>query len=207
MSLLLCDDHHMFLDALTTALTARGHDVVAVTDNPLALPDLVDACHPDGCVVDVRFHGRPQLGAVAELRRRAPGIPVLLLTGACDAEVRAAYDTGLVDGVVNKACDVAVLDAALRRILAGGRAVEGCLVEAPRARPAVSSFDQLTDREQEVLAMITHGASTEAMALTLGVSTNTVRTHVQNVLNKLGVHHRTKAAALAFELGLVPACG
>jgi DNA-binding NarL/FixJ family response regulator len=207
MSLLLCDDHHMFLDALSTALTARGHDVVAVTDNPLAMPDRVEACRPDGCVVDVRFHGRPELGAVAELRRRAPGIPVLLLTGACDAEVRAAYDSGLVDGVVNKACDVAVLDAALRRVLAGGRAVEGCLAVVPAPHPAVSAFDQLTDREREVLAMITHGATTEAMALTLGVSANTVRSHVQNVLHKLGVHHRTKAAAVAVELGLVPACG
>ena len=76
--------------------------------------------------------------------------------------------------------------------------------------PAVSGQpdnEPLTAREREVIALLVDGVSTALMAESLGVSTNTVRSHVQNVLRKLGVHHRSKAAHRAVELGLVRVAG
>jgi DNA-binding NarL/FixJ family response regulator len=64
-------------------------------------------------------------------------------------------------------------------------------------------IEPLTDREREILRLIVQGVSTQMMADSLGVSSNTVRSHVQNVLRKLRVHHRSKAARYAVESGLV----
>jgi DNA-binding NarL/FixJ family response regulator len=68
-----------------------------------------------------------------------------------------------------------------------------------------TDLDLLTDREREVLELITDGVPTAVMAQRLGVSVNTVRTHVRSVLHKLGVHQRAKAARAAVELGLLTA--
>jgi DNA-binding NarL/FixJ family response regulator len=94
-----------------------------------------------------------------------------------------------------------VVETVMRRVLEGQRAVEGWLrpTSAERSQPTWS--ENLTGREREVLAFIVEGGSTMTIASTLGVSTNTVRTHVQNVLRKLGVNCRSKAARVAIDLG------
>jgi two-component system, NarL family, nitrate/nitrite response regulator NarL len=206
MTLVLCDDHAMFLEALAAALTAWHHDVVGLTTDPALLPALVAERRPDGCLLDVRLGDTSGIELAAQVRAASPGTVVVLLTGAREPEVDAAFDRGLVDGLVSKSCDAVVLDRAVRRALAGERVLEGWAWR-PTPSPSASTrlLALLTDREREVLLMIAQGASTSAMSAALGVSTNTVRTHVQSVLQKLQVHHRTKAARLAVELGLVAA--
>jgi DNA-binding NarL/FixJ family response regulator len=201
MSLVLCDDHGMFLDALSMALTARGHRVLATSHDPDEVVRLVRETRPRGCVLDVSFGGRPRIEAAGAVRAAHPKTAVLVLTGADTPDVWGAFHDRVVDGVVSKGCDVEVLDRSIRRVLDGERVVEGW------ARiPAVTQDDgiePLTDREREILRLIVQGVSTQVMADSLGVSSNTVRSHVQNVLRKLRVHHRSKAARYAVESGLV----
>lgn len=203
MSLVLCDDHDLFRDALAAALTSLGHRVLASTADPEKLPGLVALSHPRACLVDVSFQGSPRLDAAAAVRDSHPGTVVLLLTGDAPPPVWQAFDDHVVDGVISKTCDVTMLDAAIRRGLAGERIVEGWPGYQERDLTDDSGFEPLTDREHEILRLIVEGVSTQMMAATLGLSSNTVRTHVQHVLRKLQVHHRSKAARCALDLGLV----
>jgi DNA-binding NarL/FixJ family response regulator len=203
MSLVLCDDHGMFLDALSMALTARGHRVLATSHDPDEVVRLVRETRPRGCVLDVSFGGRPRIEAAGAVRAVRPETAVLLLTGADTPDVWGAFQDRLVDGVVSKGCDVEVLDRSIRRVLDGERVLEGwSRIPDPPARTD-DGIEELTDREREILRLIVKGVSTQMMADSLGVSSNTVRTHVQNVLRKLRVHHRSKAARYAVESGLV----
>ncbi len=202
MSLVLCDDHDLFRDALAGALTRLGHEVVDSVAAPEDLVPRVTLYRPRACLLDVSFHGHERLDLAERVRAARPETRVLLLTGTATPAVWEAYDGHLVDGVLSKTIDVATLDAAIRRGLDGARVVEGW-----RTRPMDQHDDPLveplTTREREILRLIVQGVSTEMMATTLGVSSNTVRTHVQHVLRKLGVHHRGKAARRALERGLV----
>jgi NarL family two-component system response regulator LiaR len=77
------------------------------------------------------------------------------------------------------------------------------LSDRDRRRPAAGAFEQLTGRERDVLALIARGRSNKRIALELGISEKTVKTHVGHVLAKLGVTDRTQAAVLAVEQGLL----
>lgn len=202
MRLVICDDHDMFLEALAEALTALGHTLVATTSDPFEVPGLVGQHLPDLVLLDVQLPGTTGVQVARELRRRRKDTPVVLLTGARDEWIRRAFETGLVDGLVSKESGIAALDVALRRVLAGERTITGWRQTATRSVRR-TALDLLTDREREVLTLMADGSSTAAMATSLGVSENTVRTHVRSVLHKLGVHGRARAANTAFELGLV----
>jgi DNA-binding NarL/FixJ family response regulator len=192
----------MFLDALVCALSARGHQILAASGDPEDAVELVLLHRPDLCVLDVGFAGRSGLDAVADIRRADSDTSILLLTGAATDAVWLAYDNFAVDGVVNKVCDISVLEAAINRITAGDRIVEGFRRRAA-PRHTFPRAGALTRREQQVLELLVKGASTETIATEMGVSGNTVRTHVQNVLHKLGVNGRGKAAQVAVERALV----
>ena len=195
MRLLLGDDHRMFLDALRSGLALRGHEVVGATEHLDALVDLVEWLHPDVCVLDVDFGGRSVLEPAATIRQQHPGVGLLLLSGAANSEVWLAFEQRLVDGVVSKLCDLSLLNRAIERVHAGGRVVEG-LTRPTTPRRSFGDTTRLSARERAIVSLLTRGASTEEMATELGVSTHTVRTHVQSVLRKLGVNSRAKAATL-----------
>lgn len=203
MRLVACDDHGLFLEALVMVLTELGHEVVASTDCLDEAVSQTVSKQPDVCLLDVAFGGRPRVDAASLIRRHDPQVGLLLLTGMASEDVWTAYDAGVVDGVVNKVCGISVLDAAIRAVASGERVVEGFArrpgppVLHPQPRP-----DRLTEREREVLRLLTRGVSTVQMASELGVSVNTVRTHVQNVLHKLGVNGRSKAVHLALSMDL-----
>ena len=201
MKLMLCDDHELFLDAIAGVLHSRGHDVAATSDPEQAV-DRVASQAPDVCVLESNLADTDGTALAAAIRKRDPRTVIVLLTGEVTTDVWAAYDGGLVDGVVNKSRGIDHLERALVRAANGERVLEGCDRPA-RTSPAASLVEPLTDREQEVLLLIVDGDSTETMSARLGVSRNTVRTHVQHVLRKLGVHERNKAVRLALDLGLV----
>ena len=200
MRVVICDDHALFVDALASALEERGHQVVAALPGPDGLVEAVRDNGADCCVLDLDL-GEQSGVAVAEwLRDRVPGVRLLLLSGTDCAEGWRAYDAGVVQGLVSKSCAIQVLERSMQRLLDGERVVEGWVRRPLRRVPA--DEEPLTAREHEVLMLIVSGATTPAISRTLGVSPNTVRTHVQNVLRKLRVHHRTMAAQRAIELGM-----
>ena len=204
MRVVVCDDHEMFLDALVVALGSYGHEVVGAASAGPDLLALVETHQPDVVILDVQLQDASGIDLARRVRGTSPRTAVVLLTASTEACVRRAFDDRVVDGLVGKTCAIDALDLALRRVVAGQRTIVGwppvTTTDRGQRRPA----DRLTDRELQVLRLITDGKSTSAMAAQLGVSVNTVRTHVRGVLQKLDVHHRAKAAIVAHELGLVP---
>lgn len=204
MRLVLGDDHRMFLDALGAGLERRGHDVLGMTECLDELVDLVACTQPELCILDNDFGGRSVVASVAAIRSRQPGVRTVLLAGAAPTEVWAAFDARLIDGVVNKLCDINVLNRAIERVLRGERVVERFDQPRPRSR-STSAADLLSGQEREVVRLLVRGASTDQIAAALGVSTHTVRSHVQGVFQKLGVNSRAKAARVALALGVTDA--
>jgi DNA-binding NarL/FixJ family response regulator len=175
---------------------------VTTTDEPQVLLEQVPRRDPEVCLLDV-VTGRPSVVEVAErLRELVPGMAVILLTDSCQDEVWDAYDEGLFEGLVNKACAFPALLDTIERVPTGERIAVGWAARDRRTGPPVV-LDALTIRELEVLRLVVQGYSTQTMAERLGVSRHTVRTHVQQVLRKLGVHGRGKVARAAAAAGLV----
>lgn len=202
MRLMVCDDQWLFATALTAALVRRGHQVVT-TSEPEVLLDQVARYHPDLCLLDGLLGATPGVEVAYRLRRLVPHPAVILLTGSCDEQVWDAYGRDVLDGIVNKACAFGVLEEAIRRVDIGERVVEGWSATSDRTTESRPVVESLTGRELEVLRLVVQGLPTRTMASHLGVSTHTVRTHVQQVLRKLGVHGRGKVARAAVEAGLV----
>lgn len=201
-AVVLCDDHPVFADALAVVLAGRGYSVRAVVHSTAEIVATVRAHRPAACVIDRHFGDGDGLDLVAPVVAASPGTRVLLLTADRDPAVaRRALASGA-SGYLSKTAGVTSLVAAIGRIVRGEVVVDAA--PEPPVPPRSSEHAEalrlaayLTARERECLALVVDGLGTGAIAEHLGVSTTTVRTHVQSVLTKLGVHSRLEAASFA----------
>lgn len=200
MRLAICDEQWLFASVLASALDRLRHEVVLTTDDPAELLDSAGPLRVDLCVIDVP--GPPTTADLGErLHELTPAPYVVLLADSRDDGARDAYDRGFADGLVSKASGLQSLVQAIEAVAGGGRVSEGWLTADRRRQPVV--VDALTARELEVVRLVVRGYSTQQMADELAVSRHTIRTHVQQVLRKLGVHGRGKVARAAATAGLV----
>jgi DNA-binding NarL/FixJ family response regulator len=199
MRLAVCDEQWLFASVLSAALAQHGYQTVLTTDEPSVLLDRAADVRPEICVLDL-VTGSP-VEMADHLARLEPRPAAVLLTDACQDGVWDAYERGLLQGVINKSCAFPVLMSTIDRVADGERVSEGWQPAERRSDPGV--VDALTSRELEVLRLVVLGHSTQRMADQLGVSRHTIRTHVQQVLRKLGVHGRGKIARAAAASGLV----
>ena len=200
MQILLCDDHVLLVEALGSLLRAAGHSV-ATTGSPDDALRRVAENPPDVCVMDVGFPDGSGLKALARLRETAPGTRVLMLSAADDPDtIATAVDLGAA-GYVSKDVGVSDIIRAVQRVEEGETVLSPNVARALARKKEVEPDDIqwlvafLTRREREVLRRIVMGQSTVEMAKSMGISRSTARTHVQNVLQKLGVHSRLQAVA------------
>jgi two-component system, NarL family, nitrate/nitrite response regulator NarL len=204
--LVLCDDNRILGEALAAALTARGHQVVAVTTSVPAGIAAVGEHLPDACLLDLRFPGeQDHISPVRAIRERCPGTAVVILSGMSDpAAVWEARQLG-VAGILRKDQNVDRIAQALDAVASGAAVYDTGLTSSERTRVARQGRElyELTPREREVLRRIVAGQSTRQMADEMSVATSTLRTYVKNLLIKLGAHSRLQAAALASREGLV----
>jgi two-component system nitrate/nitrite response regulator NarL len=201
MRLLVCDDHRVLLDALSTALSDSGHTVVATAIGP---DDAVEAARehqPDACLLDVHFPWANGLKAIGRIRAASPSTKLVVLSGPTSSGLVAEAIAQGADGFVGKEKPIGAIIEALEKAYQGHLAVDP-LVMRDVPRQAVQKDDPLwalkflTEREWEVMRCIMEGLTTEQMADQFGVQRSTARTHVQNVLTKLGVHSRLQVATL-----------
>lgn len=208
--IVLGDAQTVFLDALRAILDQAGKRVVATTSTRADVLEAVRAWQPTICVSDDSFPDGPILDVIDDLGRSSPHTKVVLLTADGDPyQLRRALDAGVV-GYVHKMRGIGVLLDALRRVGAGELVVEGSFARRTVAVPAgemrlrrLAAY--LTHRESECLALLVDGYGTAGIARRLGVSSTTVRSHIQAILTKLGAHSRLEAASLAVRYGLVGA--
>ena len=199
--LVLGDDHVVFLDALSTVLSQHGYVVSAVARNAPEMVALVRRDRPDACLIDRNTPLDDDAQTIAQLRAVGQGTNVMVLGAVAGREaVGRALDAGA-SGYLHQSRGIGALVSALERVLRGEVVVDVPQVSAPRrpAEPnqALRLAGHLTSRERECLMMLVEGLDTAAMVERLGVSRTTVRTHLQAVLTKLGVHSRLEAASFA----------
>jgi two-component system, NarL family, nitrate/nitrite response regulator NarL len=206
--LVLCDDHRLLAEALATALQAHGHEVVAVATTPEAGYRAVVEHHPDVCMLDVGFPGASGLDVIARITSAHHGCKVLMLSGRSNPDMVNAALTAGAAGFVLKEQGIDRIVQALDRVLEGQAVVDSGLLRAalsvpmPLRSPEGQRLRSLTSREREALRRVAAGDSTKEVARAMHVSDSTARTHVQNVLTKLGVRSRLQAAALVAREGL-----
>jgi two-component system nitrate/nitrite response regulator NarL len=205
-TLVIGDDHVVFLDALAAILIQQDY-AVTIAGTVSETIDAVAQGQPELCLVDRHFGGEDSIEAIGKLMAASPGTKVLVLSADPDADgIMAALSAGA-SGFLHKTRGVTALTAAISRVLRGEVVVD---VPRARARPRPPGHDDahrlaahLTEREREILGLLIEGLDTAAIARKLTVARTTVRTHVQSVLSKLGVHSRLEAASFAVRYHLL----
>ncbi len=205
-SLVVGDDHVVFLDALATVLAQQAYDIT-IAGTVAETVAAVAASHPDLCLIDRHFAGVDSVEAIGTMLEASPDTKVLVLSADPDTDgILAALSAGA-SGYLHKTRGVTALTAAITRVLRGEVVVDvprgGGRPKPPGHDDALRLASHLTDRERECLALLVEGLDTTAMARKLSVSRTTVRTHVQSVLTKLGVHSRLEAASFAVRYRLL----
>lgn len=204
-SIVLGDDHTVFVESLVSVLVAEGFNVPAAAASLAATIEALRSHRPEICLLDRHFADGDAVAVIDNVLAASPGTRVLILTADRDTDAMLRAIRAGATGYVHKTWGVRALVEAVVRV-AGGEVV----IDAPRghqgqpvSNDARRLAGHLTTRERECLALLVEGLDTRAMTERLGVSTTTVRSHVQAILTKLGVHSRLEAASLAVRYDLV----
>jgi NarL family two-component system response regulator LiaR len=207
---LLVDDHAVVREGLRNFLALQdGLEIVGEAGDGNEAIEQAQRLEPDVILMDLVMPGLDGIGAMRQLRARSPASRVIVLTSFLEDErVLPAIQAGAA-GYLLKNVAPAELARAIRAAHAGEAIIDPTaaarLVQAiaDDARPRIEEPERLTRRERDVLELIARGQSNKRIALELGISEKTVKTHVGHLLAKLGVTDRTQAALMAVEEGLV----
>lgn len=190
---LLVEDHGAVRRGLELFLTAQGMRVTAAVDSAPAAIESLDDDVPDVAVVDLLLRKESGLTCIELLRRRAPAVGVLAYSGSASWPLSELLDAG-VRGFALKAGPPERLLDAIHEIACGRTYIDPDFdLGDARTRPGVA----LTDRERQVLGLLSQGLTGSEVAARLFLSPATVRTHIQNAMRKLGARTRVHAIALA----------
>jgi len=205
---LVVDDHAVVREGLRTFLSLQdGLEVVGEAADGEAAVRVAEQLRPDVVLMDLVMPRQDGVAAMRELRRRLPGTRVIVLTSFTeDQRLLPAIQAGAA-GYLLKSVQPAELARAVRAAHAGevliDPSVAARLVEAIAQPAGEPPAERLTPREREVLALIGKGLSNKRIAIELGLSEKTIKTHVSHLLAKLGVQDRTQAAVHAVRAGLI----
>ena len=212
LRILLVDDHLLFRKGLVRLLDAQpDFEVVGEARDGLEAVEQAQALRPDVVLMDIRMPGCDGLEATRRIKAQMPDVRVVMLTVSDDDQDLATAVRYGADGYLLKDLLPETLFQQLRGLKSGqapiSRAMTGKLFRqlAQRSRPTVrpAAIDVLSARESEVLALVVSGCSNREIAGELGITRNTVKNHLRNILVKLGVKNRAQAAAYAVSHGLV----
>jgi DNA-binding NarL/FixJ family response regulator len=214
----IVDDHQVLADALALIIGGQPDMRVAgVAGTCAAARELVPQACPDVLLLDVALADGDGLSLVPDVARMCPDTSILVLTSLYDRKTLSrAIDAG-VSGFVSKDRPLSEVITAIRQAAEGeivmpASLLLGLVARSPHARGerderseylAQYGREPLTPREREILALLARGRSGAAIAAELNIAHQTVRTHVRNLMEKLGVHSRLEAVAYALRHGLI----
>ena len=180
--------------------TVPDMEVIAEGINGQQAIDLYTQHRPDVTLIDLRMPVVGGVEAITAIRRNFPDARLIVLTTYDgDEDIYRSLQAGA-KGYLLKDVFFEQLEAAIRNVHAGSRHIPTAI--ARRLAERMASTD-LTSREMEVLELIVQGQSNKEIGASLGISEATVKSHINNILNKLGVTDRTQAVTTALQRGLV----
>ena len=195
---LLAEDQAMVRGALAALLTLEGDiEIVAEVSRGDEVLAATMTAQPDIALLDIEMPGLDGLAAAAQLRTNLPGCKVVILTTfGRPGFLRRAMDSGAV-GFLVKDAPAAELAKAIRRVAAGERVIDPALATAALS----DGPNPLTEREREILADSSGGASVSEIAGRRFLSEGTVRNYLHAAIQKLGARNRVEAARIAAAKG------
>lgn len=203
---MLVDDHQMVRNGLKTFLLVHDDlELVGEASNGEQALTTFERVDPDVILMDMKMPRMDGVEATQALLKRDPDVRIIALTSFKDEDlIRKALEAGAM-GYLLKDVDVDELAEAIRAAYRGEPtlAPEAAWVLFKATRRGPELGDDLTEREREVLALLVEGLTNPEIADRLYISDSTVKTHVSNILSKLGVSTRTEAASLALQRGLL----
>jgi DNA-binding NarL/FixJ family response regulator len=218
VTLLICDDHRTLTDAL--AMVVERDPELRLVAPPVADPErAVELCRehePDVVLMDIVFKGKTGTISGIEATRRikevSPATKVVIMTAHDDerllveaVEAGAAGFLGKDEPAdeVLRAAKAAAEGEVLIEPVTLSRLLHQVTKDRDERREVQALFAKLSDREWEILRLLSEGRRNEGIAAALFISPQTVQTHVRNVLGKLGVHSKLEAVALAVKHGQI----
>lgn len=212
MRVVLVDDHQMVLDGLAAMLRphAAHIEIVGQTTDAAAAVDLVASLRPDLVLLDVRLKGASGLDLCQDLLTRLPDVRVVFLTVYDDEQYLFQALRAGASGFLLKRVTGQELVGHLERVMDGEIAIDPALMGRVALSAAKLHSGEywpgahlgLTHRESEVLEQMVRGLSHRAVARTLLMGEETVKTHARAIYRKLGVADRAQAIAAALREGL-----
>lgn len=203
---LLVDDHAVIREGLAAVLGCEP-DIEVVGAAPTAEDalEMVGLLHPDVVVMDVRLPGIDGIEATTEVLNVHPDARVLMITSAPHpGTVRQAFGAGA-HGFIAKESDPTVVREAVRAVAGGETFVDERVPSVSTPTEQARLVDHpvaLTPREIRVVELLPKGLSNRQIGDVLGLSANTVKSHLYHVMQKLGIHDRAELAALVTREGL-----
>ncbi len=210
---MLVEDHASFRQTLAFVFDREAEfGVVAQAGSLAEARRVIEGLEVDLGVMDLSLPDGEGIELIKDLREANPHFAALVLTASLDrAEHARAVESGA-SGILHKSAGVDEILDATRRLGEGETLLsQEELIALLRLagqsreeeREALASIEQITPREKEVLQALAEGLSNKGIAEKLHVSVDTERTHMMNILNKLGVHSRLQALLFAARHGLV----
>ncbi|MCM3195557.1 response regulator [Priestia megaterium] len=209
IKILIADDHHVVRKGLVFFLqTQPDLEIVGEASNGEEAVKLATSLEPHIVLMDLSMPVLDGIEATKELKKQAPHIQVMILTSFSDQDhVIPALEAGA-SGYQLKESDPDELVAAIRKLMNGENQLHPKVTTHLLTRltksneKKVNFIDYLTKREKDVLKEIAKGKSNKEIGASLHITEKTVKTHVSNILSKLGVQDRTQAALYAVQHGI-----
>ncbi|MFZ4619953.1 MAG: response regulator [Bacteroidota bacterium] len=204
----LVEDHPMYREIVSEVIgSTDGYELTAVFENVNDALSSMPEC--DVVLMDIGLPGRSGIEGVQELKKRSASPRIVMLTNyADDDKIMQAIFAGA-DGYLLKQTPGKKLLEAIQETVNGGTSmtpfVARRVLEAFKTRGEVKekSDQQISEREQEVLALLVQGLNYKQIAEKIFISPETVRNHIRNIYEKLHVHSRSEAVAKAIKQGLL----
>jgi len=203
LSLVLVEDHQALREGLVLLLEAHGYRVLATTNSVHEGIVLIERHEPDVALVDIRLADGDGIMLAREALTADPARRIILYTGLVDEDM-------LIEGLDSGARGYALKDGtpdellhAIRCVADGGTYIDPRLRRAVLSPRATERVRGLSKRERQVLDLLARGMTGEQVAEQLVLSSETVKTHVRNAMNKLEASTRVHAIAIALREGYI----
>ncbi|MEC0346242.1 response regulator transcription factor [Peribacillus frigoritolerans] len=208
IKVLFVDDHEMVRIGVSAYLSAQSDiEVIGEADNGLKAVELAIELRPDIILMDLVMPEMDGIEATKRIIEKWPEVKIIIVTSFLDDEkVYPALEAGATSYMLktSKASEIA---RAVRSTFQGQSVLEpevtGKMMEKLRRPKITQLHDQLTNREMEILLLMTQGKTNQEIADELYIALKTAKVHVSNILSKLAVQDRTQAVIYAFKHSLV----
>jgi DNA-binding NarL/FixJ family response regulator len=208
MRILLADDHALIRDGIASLVRAWGHEVVGQAADGADAVRMAADLRPELVLMDVRMPVLTGIEATRRIKVDQPGVAIVMLTVSEDEDDLFAAIKAGAQGYLLKNLESRQLRSMLEAVRRGEPAITATTAariidELGRRDRETSAPDRLTERELDVLRLVTEGMRNKQIAERLNISGNTVKFHLGNILGKLHAQSRTELAARALREGLV----